>query len=244
MIITSRSNKTAKLFSSLTHKKYREETGLFVVEGKRAVNDVIKAAPELIKEIITTPEAINEYPDATVFSKELLSSVCETVTTQGVAAILKRPDPQPAYGECALMLDGIRDPGNLGTLIRTACAAGYRDVYVKDCTDAYSGKVVRSTMSAIVKVNVIPANADTLNLLKERGYVLFGADMGGTSVFEYPAPDNKYCIIIGGEANGISDEVRNKCDNIISIPMTGEIESLNAAVSGAVLMYEFLRKKL
>lgn len=214
------------------------------MEGKRAVNDVINAAPSLVKEIIVTPDAISEYPNATVFSQELLSSVCETVTTQGIAAILYRPDSKPAYGERALMLDGIRDPGNLGTLIRTACAAGYSDVYVKDCTDAYSGKVVRSTMSAIVKVNVIPANTDTLELLKEQNYILLGADMDGTSVFKYHAPDNKFCIIIGGEANGLSDEVRAKCDNIISIPMTGEIESLNAAVSGAVLMYEFLRKKL
>ena len=242
MVITSRSNKTAKLLASLSQKKHRDETGLFVVEGKRAVNDVLDAAPELVRETIVTPELSNEYPHATIFSGELLSSVCETVTTQGIAAILKKPSRMPSGGDYALLLDGIRDPGNLGTLIRTACAAGYNDVYVKDCADAYSGKTVRSTMSAVVKVNIIHANGNIVSELKSDGYTLLGADMGGISVFRASAPSGKICIAIGGEADGLSAEVRSGCNEIVSIPMTGDIESLNAAISGAVLMYEYLRK--
>ena len=243
MTITSRSNKTAKLISSLSMKKYRDESGLFVIEGRRAVNDVLAAAPHLVKEVITVPSLADEYPGATVFSEELLGSVCETVNGQGVALIAEKPVCEPSDSEYALLLDGVRDPGNLGTLIRTACAAGYNDVYLKDCADAYSGKTVRSTMSAIVKVRLIRADASSSVAIKKRGYTLIGADMDGENVFGYDAPSGKVCLVIGGEANGISDEVMRECDATVSIPMSGNIESLNAAVSGAVLMYELLRQK-
>lgn len=243
MTITSRSNKTAKLISSLSMKKYRDESGLFVIEGRRAVNDVLAAAPHLVKEVITVPSLADEYPGATVFSEELLGSVCETVNGQGVALIAEKPVCEPSDSEYALFLDGVRDPGNLGTLIRTACAAGYNDVYLKDCADAYSGKTVRSTMSAIVKVRLIRADASSFVSIKKSGYTIIGADMDGENVFGYATPSGKICLVIGGEANGISDEVMRECDATVSIPMSGNIESLNAAVSGAVLMYELLRQK-
>ncbi len=244
MIITSRSNKTAKLISSLSQKKYRDKTGYFVAEGKRSVDDILRFAPELVREIVTVPSLADEYPGATVFSPELLSAVCETVTAQGVAAILKKPDGKPSGCDRALLLDGVRDPGNLGTLIRTACAAGYNDVYVKDCADAYSGKTVRSTMSAIVKVNLIKADARLLRDLSGSGYRIIGADMDGKSVFGRPPERGRFCLVIGGEANGISEEVMELCDEKVSVPMTGSIESLNAAVSGAVLMYELINGKI
>ena len=228
MIITSRSNKTAKLLRSLSQKKYRDETGLFVVEGKRGVSDVLNFAPELIREIVTSPSLADEYPNPVVFSDELLASVCETVTS---------------YCDKALFLDGLRDPGNIGTLLRTACAAGFGDVYIKDCADVFSGKVVRSTMSAIVKVKIIHADADTPDTLKAMGYTIAGADMDGEDAFSSDLPNGRICLIVGGEADGITDEVKSKCDKILSIPMTGDIESLNAAVSGAVLMYEINRKR-
>ncbi len=243
MIITSRSNKTAKLLRSLSQKKYRDETGLFVVEGKRGVSDVLNFAPELVREIVTSPSLADEYPNPVVFSDELLASVCETVTSQGVAAIVRKPAPVPSYCDKALFLDGLRDPGNIGTLLRTACAAGFDDVYIKDCADVFSGKVVRSTMSAIVKVKIIHADADTPDTLKAMGYTIAGADMDGEDAFSSDLPNGRICLIVGGEADGITDEVKSKCDKILSIPMTGDIESLNAAVSGAVLMYEINRKR-
>ncbi len=243
MIITSRSNKTAKLVASLSKKKYRDETGLFLVEGKRAVCDVLAAAPGLIRELITVPALADDYPGAVIFSDELMSSVCETVTAQGIAAVLEKPRSDPSGSEYALFLDGVRDPGNLGTLIRTACAAGYNDVYLKDCADAYSGKTVRSTMSAIVKVRLPLADETTPAKLKENGYTLLCADMSGKNIFGFGAPDGKICVVIGGEADGVSEKVRRECDTAVSVPMTGNIESLNAAVSGAILMYEILRIK-
>lgn len=244
MIITSRANKTAKLITSLSHKKYRDETGLFVVEGKRWVDDALAYAPASVRTVIASPSCAEEYPGAVVFSDELLSSVCETVTSQGVAAILEKPRPRAEIGELILFLDGIRDPGNLGTLIRTACAAGFNDIFLRGCTDAYSGKAVRSTMSALLKINLRDGGIDDLVRLKENGCIVVGADMSGKSLFELPAPRGKVCIVIGGEADGITDEAAGQCDVMSSIPMTGDIESLNAAVSGAIMMYETIRKRI
>ncbi len=237
MVIVSKENKTAKLIASLSAKKYRDETGLFVAEGLRTVNDILDYAPDLVQALITDEKHAEKYKGATVFSDNLMRYVSETQNSQGVIAVLRKPRCDAYTSSKALFLDGIRDPGNLGTLIRTACAAGFNDVYLSDCADEFSGKVVRSTMSAIVKVNIIHADVSVATELKKRGYTLIGADMNGQNVYGYSSDSEKLCVVIGGEANGISQSIRELCDKILSIPMTGNIESLNAAVSGAIMMY-------
>lgn len=236
MVITSKENKTYKLARKLADKKYRDYLGLFLVEGARAVADVRAFAPKLIDAVLVSASKAGLYADELVFADELLTRLTETVNSQGVLAIVKKPCCRPSGAAHALYLDGIRDPGNLGTLLRTACAAGYGDVYLRGCTDPYAGKVVRSTMSAIVKVNVLDADGQTLAELRAAGYTVIGADMGGKALFGSAAPA-KVCVVIGGEADGISDEAVSQCDEILSIPMDGDIESLNAAVSGAIMMY-------
>ena len=236
MIITSKENKIYKFVRKLSEKKFRDECGAFIVEGARAVADVVAYRPGLIDSVLVAESKTGTYENEIVFADELFARLSETVNSQGVLAVLKKPAPSAANSQHALYLDGIRDPGNLGTLIRTACAAGYHDVYLRGCADPYAGKVVRSTMSAIVKVNLIEADENTLSKLKSDGYTVFGADMDGRSVFGYAAP-HKFCLIIGGEADGITECCASQCDVMLSIPMDGQIESLNAAVSGAVMMY-------
>lgn len=236
MLITSKDNKTLKLARGLSEKKIRDKSGAFLVEGARAVGDVLSFRPELVDSVLVAESKAAEWADALVVTDTLFKNISETVSSQGVAAIVRKPTGQPSGCDHALFLDGIRDPGNLGTIIRTACAAGYDDIYLRDCADPYSGKTVRSTMSAIVKVNLVSADTETLTSLQSDGYSLIGADMGGRSIFRYTAPE-KLCLIVGGEANGITSEVLEKCNELLSVPMIGTIESLNAAVSGAILMY-------
>lgn len=242
MVITSKENKTAKLIASLSAKKYRDEYGMFIVEGRRAVSDVLAYAPELVVSVVTDERHAADHEGSVVFSDNLMRSVSETENSQGVIAILQKPDSRASEEGNVLFLDGIRDPGNLGTLIRTACAAGFENIYLFDCADEFSGKVVRSTMSAIVKVNLIHADVSSLTKLKDLGYTVIGADMSGQNIFEFSPRTDKVCIVVGGEANGISETVRAYCDDFVSIPMTGDIESLNAAVSGAIMMYEINRR--
>lgn len=244
MIITSKNNKLVSLIKKLSQKKYREETGLFVAEGLRTVQDIVSFAPHLVDTIVVAESKSQLFADAVIVSDSIFEGLTETVNNQGVLALMKIPQGEPSGSDYALLLDGIRDPGNLGTLIRTACAAGYYDIYLRDCADAYSGKVVRSTMSAIVKVNIITdVDLSTIQGLKSKGYSIIGADMNGRNLFN-TSFGNKICVTVGGEAFGISKEVRELCDEVISIPMEGDIESLNAGVSGAIIMYnaKFLKK--
>lgn len=238
MVISSKDNKTVKLVHKLSSKKFRDETGLFVVEGLRAVKDVAAFAPQLIEQIFVSEERQADFPEAAVVRADIFARMTETVNGQGILAVVKKPTPVPPSGDRVLILDGIRDPGNLGTLIRTACAAGYGDVVLRNCADPYGGKVVRSTMSAVVKVCLTEiADTSLIDELKTRGYAVFGADMGGKSVFDGKFSANKYAVVIGGEADGITNEVKEMCDEMLSLPMDGDIESLNAAVSGAIMMY-------
>lgn len=245
MIITSRDNKTVALVRKLAQKKYREEYGLFVAEGLRTVSDITAFAPELVDQVLVTTARASAFPDAVVVDDRVFESMSDTMHSQGVLAVLRIPELRPRDNGYALFLDGVRDPGNVGTLIRTACAAGYGDVYLKDCADAYSGKVVRSTMSAIVKVGIHAAHVGTVDTLRSDGYTVIGADMDGRDIYGIAANAyDKVCVVVGGEANGISEEIRSKCDDMISIPMEGDIESLNAAVSGALMMYQLKFNKI
>ncbi len=237
MYISSKDNNTLKFIQKLSFKKYRDEAGLFVVEGVRAVNDVLSFDKSLVDKIFVAESKADLYPTATVVKDDIFDRITETVNGQGVLAIVKKPRPVIASSPYAIFLDGVRDPGNLGTLIRTACAAGYNDVYLRDCADPYGGKVVRSTMSAIVKVNIFSSGIDELKELKQLGYSIITADMGGKSAFSRCTMRDKVCIVVGGEAQGVSKEVMELSDDVYSLPMEGDIESLNAAVCGAVFMY-------
>lgn len=236
MHISSKDNKIYKIVRKLADKKYRDEYGLFVVEGMRAVADVLAYRPDAVDSVLVTASKASAYENAITVDDGLFARLTDTVNSQGILAIVKKPKATPSGSLYALFLDGVRDPGNLGTLIRTACAAGYNDIYLRGCADPYGGKVVRSTMSAIVKVNLLEADASTLSSLKTQGYTVIGADMDGKNIFDYGSP-TKLCLIIGGEADGITEEISLQCDDILSVPMNGCIESLNAAVCGGIMMY-------
>ncbi len=238
-IITSASNTFVKQICKLGQKKYRDECGQFVVEGYRNVIDTLSALPECVKTIVLSQSAYAAYSkdfeghSLVVVSDAVMKKMSETENSQGVLSVNSQKRSEAPKSERCILLDRVRDPGNVGTILRTALAAGY-DVVLNNCADIYSPKVVRSAMSAVVKCRV--AFDMDVSQLKSLGYALFVADMGGQSVFDAEKPNGKYCIVIGNEADGVSGEIKACADRVLAIPQSG-IESLNAAVAAGIMMY-------
>ncbi len=236
MIITSSQNELAKKISSLTEKKYRKLYGEYLVEGVKPVKECILAGCEISK-IVCTPQYAEEFPQATLFSESLFSRVSTEKTPQGVLALVKLPENKLASpSESCILLDGLQDSGNVGTIIRTANAAGYKRIYCVNCADPFSPKAVRASMSGVFFVDIVQGErAEILRLLE--GTDMIAADMRGENIFSF-VPPKKYCLCIGNEGNGISEEVFKACNYKISIPMNATCESLNAAVSAGIAMYQ------
>lgn len=175
-------------------------------------------------------------------SEEVLSYVSDAVTPQGVLAVLKEEykEQKTPIKPCVL-LDGVSDPGNVGTIIRTCAAAGVKDVYLVDCCDVYSPKAVRSSMSGIFFVNLtVLKREEVAEVMADTPIIV--ADMGGESVFDFNPPD-RFCLVVGNEANGVSETVKNLAASTVKIPMASHSESLNAGVSLAIALYELTEGK-
>ena len=236
MIITSKSNQLIKDIAKLSDKKFRKERGLYLVEGVKPVNECIAAGCE-IDRIVCTEELLYTYPSAQGVSESVFGAISSEKTPQGVLAVVKIPENElkPPKNSC-ILLDRLQDPGNLGTIIRTANAAGYSEIYLINCTDTYSPKAVRASMSGIFFVKVYSGTEqEILNALN--GVPLVCADMHGEDIFRF-APPEKFCLCIGNEGGGISTEIMNRAEYKVKIPMSNTCESLNAAVSAGIAMYQ------
>lgn len=235
MIITSKTNPVIKTVSSLSDKKFRKQLGLYLVEGIKPVRECIAAGCE-IERIICTEENGSLFNGATVVSDTVFKCISSEKTPQGVLAVVKIPESElKAPEHSCLLLDCLQDPGNLGTVIRTANAAGYSEIYLINCTDPYSPKAVRASMSGIFFVNLYTGTREEIFRILE-GVPVICADMDGEDIFGFTPPE-KFCLCIGNEGGGISREVFEKASYTVRIPMRETCESLNAAVSAGIAMY-------
>lgn len=235
MIISSKANPVIKKISSLSEKKFRRLYGEFIVEGVKLVNECRLSGME-ITQLVCSESLAADYPDALIVTEELFSRISTEKSPQGVLACVKIPSnvAKKPTGSC-LLLDRLQDPGNLGTIIRTANAAGYNEVYLVNCTDPYSPRAVRASMGGIFYIGVYECSlAEVLDLFE--GIDLVCADMDGENVFTF-IPERNFCLCIGNEGNGLSEEVRNISKYKVKIPMRRTCESLNAAISAAIAMY-------
>lgn len=241
MIISSKTNPVIKKVSSLSDKKFRKLFGEFIVESVKAVDESLSSGMS-VSEIICTAEYADKYRDALVVTDELFERISTEKSPQGVLAVVKIPfcPLRAPQGKC-LLLDRVRDPGNLGTVIRTANAAGYEDIYLVGCADAYSPKAIRASMGGVFYVNVYEGGYEEVFRALE-GTPLICADMSGEDVFKFRAPE-RFCLCIGNEGSGVSDTVSAKSDYTVKIPMRDTCESLNAAVSAAIAMYALKNNK-
>ena len=239
MLITSKSNPLIKSVAALADKKYRKHYNQYIVEGIKTVRECIEAGCD-IERIICEEGFKDDFEGATVVSESVFKSISAEKTPQGVLAVVKIPqtDLKPPEKSC-ILLDCLQDPGNLGTVIRTANAAGYDEIYLINSADPYSPKAVRASMSGIFFVNIYQGDRDEiLDALK--GIPLICADMNGENIFEFSPPE-RFCLCIGNEGSGISNEIKKQALYTVKIPMRGTCESLNAAVSAGIAMYA-LRK--
>ena len=259
-MISSLSNMQIKNIIQLQKKgRERKEQGVFVCEGikmfeeARAFKDgrIVKAyvSENFYEEQNQIGKQFEDVPYEVV-SEQVFKEISETMTPQGILAIVKQPeysleDMIQDVDARLLLLEDIRDPGNLGTMIRTAEGAGFRGIILsKGCVDMFNPKVIRSTMGAIYRVPFIYAEnfIDTLAELKKHHVSIYAAHLDGACDYDTISYENKIAILIGNEANGLSEESAAISSRCIKIPMEGNVESLNAGVAAAILMYEVYRQ--
>ena len=182
-------------------------------------------------------------------SKKVFEVLTDVVAPQGILAIVRRPEKNEKIdynAELILALDGIQDPGNLGTILRTADSVNLNQIIVtKNTADCYNPKVVRSTMGAILRIKIIETESlvNTLKEAKKNKFKIVATSLD-TQNNIYDIDYNKKVIVIGNEANGVTKEVQSMADNKVKIPMLGKTESLNASVATGIMLYEYVRQKI
>lgn len=244
MVIVSKNNPLVKELSALKEKKFREKSGTFLVEGEKMVRECIGSSIK-IRRLIVREDYIGEtYGFETVtLGSDAFKSVCDEKTPQRIAAEAEIPNSTLSIPQKpCLLLDGVSDPANIGAIVRTAVAAGYKEVYCVNCADPYSPKSVRASMSGVFFAKIMRAcRRDVLSVLE--GVPLIAADMTGDNVFSFEPPDI-FALCIGNEGNGLSEEVAERAAYIVKIPMERYTESLNAAVSAGILMYQLKKRQM
>ena len=231
-----------KYIQSLSHKKLRDSEGVFVAEGPKLINELLMAGLAL-QQLYAVKEWIDEHgTQLTAPVTEITPSELERIsllqTPNQVLGIFKKPElsaNRPVRNTLSLMLDTIQDPGNLGTIIRCADWFGISQVFCSvDCADAYSPKVVQSTMGSIARVQVVYGDLPAM-LKAEPELPTYAAVLNGTDLRNMP-PIKEGVLIIGNESKGISADMQALCRNRITIPRHGQAESLNAAVATGIIL--------
>jgi TrmH family RNA methyltransferase len=259
-IITSKENNLIKHIIKLKEKKYRSEYDEFIVEGAKIVKEAIEEKAK-IKQIIVSEQGLEselvknnlkeelKQRDYIKVSSNIFKLLSDVEKPQGILAVIEKntKNIEIDYSQdIILALDDIQDPGNLGTIIRTADSVGLNQILVsKGTADSYNPKVIRSTMGAVFRVKIIECEnlKNTLKEVRKNNFKLVVTSLKESKSI-YEVDFNKKTIIIGNEANGVSDDIIEMADEKVIIPMLGKTESLNASVATGVILYEHLRRKM
>ena len=259
-VITSKDNEIIKNIRKLKDKKYRNLENKFIVEGVKIIKesieesasiDTIVICEECIKDGLIEQKLLYEVAkyNCVYVSEKVFQTISEVNNPQGILAIINKENKESEIDlteDIIVALDGIQDPGNLGTIIRTVDSVGLKQILIsKDTADAFNSKVVRSTMGAIFRVKIIEVEnlAKTIKEIKKQKYEILVTSLQ-TDNNIYDIDLNKHVIVIGNEANGVSQEIRDIATVHAKIPMLGKTESLNASVATGVILYEYVRKKI
>lgn len=254
-MITSLSNPQMKHIAMLQKKsKYRSEHGQFVAEGIRMVMETpepllvkIYMSEDFVPEVSIKKWLENKCPQ--ILSSKVFRELSQTQTPQGIMAVVKMRQEnidKLLSGNSFLLLEAIQDPGNLGTILRTAEGAGMDGVFLsRTCVDIYNPKVVRSTMGSLYRVPFAYADDfhGLIRQMKERGIHIFAAHLKGSDNYYEADLSGPCAFMIGNEGNGLTYETASLASEYIRIPMDGKLESLNAAMAAGILMYEMRRQK-
>lgn len=243
MLITSVNNEHIKELVKLKDKKYRDQSDTFLVETKHLVLEAYKEG--LVKELILEQNELFPLDVDTLYvSPEVLKKLSSTNTPSKVMAVVYKKKEIDRVGEKVLILDNIQDPGNLGTIIRSAVAFNIDTIVLSnDTVDLYNPKVVRSNQGMMFHVNIIKRDIISfIHELKNEGYKIVGTKVTNGHDVRDAKIYSHFALIIGNEGKGISYDVDNLCDEYLYIKMDNNCESLNASVAASILMYEISKK--
>ena len=239
--------KASKSLISNLKKQKRENRFLLFLDNVKIIKDAIKNKTINPLFVFTIDENIDiEFKNKYLVDNKTIEQLSDVKTPQGVLCVAEYiPYIVNKPTNNFLVLDNVQDPGNVGTLIRTAKASGFNEVYLLNCASVTNPKVVRSSVGAIFTTKLYELDRqEFINFQKEWKNTLLKTDMNGENIFTFK-PDNEILgIVIGNEGNGVSNEISSICSKSIKIPMIEGIESLNASVSGSIIMYEINKNRL
>lgn len=240
MLITSVNNDRVKELVKLKDKKYRDKVDMFFVEGYDIVCEAYKN--NLVKELYILDGSDNPFGNyATYVSYEVMKKISDMESISSYYAVCYKKK-ELDIGNRLIILDNIQDPGNLGTIIRSAVAFNFDTVVLsRDTVDLYNPKVIRSTKGMLFNINIIVREIDKFISLLD-GYTIYGTDVINGNNIRNENIDSKVGLVIGNEGRGVSDKIKKMCDKFIYIDMCDKCESLNASVAASILMYEVNNK--
>ncbi len=239
-------NTEIKFIKKLKDKKYRKSEGLFLVEGHKLCEEVLNSKYNIKYTITSNEDDYLDFPNLKVVDYDSIKAISTTSTPQNIVCVCEVQTSNTEYPKGnSLILDGLQDPGNIGTLIRSAMAFGFKDIYFIDCPDIYSEKVVRASMGGVFKINSHIVDREEFVRDKEKVCeILLGTSLNGQDMREIRLPKARIGVIIGNEGNGISNMLLSACDKSLLLPMTSEVESLNAGVAGSIVMFEIFKGEM
>lgn len=260
--ITSVKNNKVKTWASLKQKKFREQTGLYLAEGLRLVEEAV-ASGAPVAEILIAGDIESGKFDNIIngavslgvkmyeVNEMIIEHVADTKTPQGVVAVLRKTEGDPEAftankeNPLYLVLEGIQDPGNLGTMIRTADAIGATGVFLgKSCVDLHNPKVVRATMGSLFHLPIFTVDLGTMiPMLKGKGVTVVGTSLDTEQAVYQADLTGAAALVIGSEAHGLDPAIAGLVSTSVKLPMPGKAESLNAAIAASVILYEALRQR-
>lgn len=259
-IISSKDNENIKNIRKLKDKKYRDITNEYIIEGIKLVREAIEENAKIKTIVVCDDCEKNGTLDKKLLyeiarfnciyvTKKVFDLLTDVANPQGILAVVEKNNNGKKINyeqDLILILDNVQDPGNLGTIMRTADSVNLKQIIVsKGCGDIYNPKVVRSTMGAIFRVEILEKESleEVVKEIQQNGFKTMATDLATDSSI-YDEQYNKCAVIIGNEANGVSQEVLDIVDKKIKIPMLGKTESLNASVATGIILYEYVRQKL
>ncbi len=235
MVITSSNNEKVKYWGRLKLKKYRDQENLFLIEDEHLLKEALKK--NLVKEIITTNNELTYDLPIYYVNDKIMSLLSSQVTSAKIIGVCEKIKER-AYQDRLIILDNIQDPGNLGTIMRSAVAFNFDTIVLSnDSVDMYNPKVIRSSEGMLFNINVIRTDIKSFLNNLDSSYLKITTDVkGGEDIRKINS--DKLALVIGNEGSGVSKEVASLCDKLVYLKMTQECESLNAAVAASILMYE------
>lgn len=242
-MITSKENKKLKEARKLLTRKGRKQSNHYLIEGFHLLEEALKSEADIVQ-IFVDEEKIDRLPkraeNVIVLPQTLLTSLSETSTPQGVVAEIVKSEQQNFEGKKVLILENVQDPGNVGTMIRTADAAGFDTVFTtSDTADIYSPKVMRSMQGSNFHLSLITSveAKDVFDLVKKQNLELLVTTLSKQSISYKTVRAKKFALVMGNEGAGVSSLAKEKADQLIHIDMPGQAESLNVAVAAGILMF-------